>query len=220
MFLLYKSIRKPTKTQFSEVSIRFKYLIYDAKSMWQKSKVKMLKTWLLNMFIMVMLVVLLLSTNKITDTGVLLVYISTWVLILHIWLGAYYMVKYLEQENTLVNNVLDLVPLICMSIGVLFFNRLEIWGAAFAVLFAFAIIKYKIINLSAKNKLIKEYTSKKIRNEIVSVPLLIFLAILAYVFNGNTIIIKFLQIMTLFSQFFFVIWLAYVKKVYYIFRKG
>lgn len=186
----------------------------------QKSKVEMLKTWLLHIFIMVLLVVLLLSTNNITDTGVLLVYISTWVLILHIWLGAYYIVRHLEQENTLLNIILDLVPLICMLIGALFFNRLEIWGAAFAVLFTSAIIKYKIINLSAKNKLIKEYTSKKIRNEIVSVPLLISLSILAYVFNGNTAIILPLQLMVLLSQIFFVIWLGYVKKVYSIFRNN
>ena len=188
--------------------------------MGRKSKAERLKIHLLNIFIIILLVTLLLLINKIKDAGILLVYISTWILILHIWLGAYYIIRYLKQENTIINYVLDLAPLICMLIGVLSFHRLEIWGASFAILFTFAITKYKIINLSARNKLIKEYTNKKIRNEIVSVPLLIFLAVSAYMFKENITIIRFLQIMTLLSQFFFVVWLAYIKKVYSIFRKS
>ncbi|MBW2977026.1 hypothetical protein KY347_06285 [Candidatus Woesearchaeota archaeon] len=181
-------------------------------------KNKIVKICLIAAYVLVLLVALALSTDKISDTGILLIYLSTWILILHIGFGAYYIARYLDQKETIGNYALNLAPLICMAAGVLFFDRMVIWAASFAVLFSFAMIIYKTVGSSTKNKLIKEYTDKKFRNEVVSVPLLTLLAILAYVFEKNTTIIIILQFATLFFQFFFLVWLAGVKKVYSVFR--
>ena len=183
-----------------------------------ESKASKKKILSLNIFMIFLLFLLTLSVDKINNKGIFLIYISTWILILHIWLGAYYIVKYLKAKTDILNVLLDIVPLVCMFFSVLNFNKLEIWSNLFAILFATAIIKYARVYLSGGDKRIREYTLKKIKNEVVTIPLFILLAILAYIFEMNGTMMILLQSMTLASQVFFAVWLIYVKKVYQIFK--
>jgi len=176
------------------------------------------KIRILNSFVTLLLVVLISLIKQNKNIGDWLIYFSTWILIVHIGVGANYMIKYLKQKDNFFNSLLDFVLLICMFFGVLFFNRLVIWGILFAVFFTIAIIKYRIVYLCTRNERIKEYISKKVKNEITTIPLFTLLAILAYIFDDNLLIIRFLQGMVLLFQFFFVVWLVFVKKVYSMFK--
>ena len=171
----------------------------------------------LNVFVVALVLILVFSVKKNQNIGGWLIYLSTWILIGNVWVGAHYMIKYLELKNTFLSIFLDTVLLAGMLTGVLFFHRLVIWSIVFAVFFTAAVIKYRIINLSAADHRIKEYTSKKIRVEIWAVPLLLILALLAHSLPQNSVAILFLQGATLFFQIFFVVWLVYVKRLYSIF---
>ena len=174
---------------------------------------------LLNIVMVFLLLLLALATDKISNKGVLLIYISTWIIVLHIWLGAHYIVKYLKVKIDIWNVLLDIVPLVCMTLAVINFYRLTLWSSLFAILFTVAIIKYGRVYLSSKDQRIKEYTLKKIKNEVIAVPLLIFLAVYASLFERNSSAMIFIQSITLAFQILFAVWLIHIKKVYKIFKE-
>lgn len=177
------------------------------------------KSIFLNIFMLLLIVILLFSMNKVKDFGSLLMYMSTFVLILHIWLGAHYIINYLKAKEDITNYIIDIFLLALLLVGVLYFQKLVIWSIIFALLFTFAIIKYRMIYNSSNNDKIKKYITIKIRNEISAIYLLTSMAGLAYIFRNNNIILLLLQIATFFFQIFFVIWLIFIKKVYVIFNR-
>ena len=185
-----------------------------AKKPFSTSKLVKTKIKLLNTFMLFLLAVLIFSVREVMDFGIFLIYISTCILVLHIWLGAYYAVKFLKSEENLRNYILDASILICLMLGIINFYRIIAWGVLFALLFILVMVKYRIAYLSSKERKIKDYLSKKIRNEFVVAPLFAIFAWLAYAFKGSNMVILSLQIFALFFHVFFAVWMICIKKVY------
>lgn len=176
------------------------------------------KIIVLHAYFVFLLVLLYLSKNKIADVGIFLMYLSTLIIVLHVWLGAYYIIKYLKPSENIINYILDLFLLGFLLAVTAYFHKLVIWSILLACLFSLVMVKYVVIRYSTLDKKVKEYTIKKIRNEIYVVPLLILLAAFAHLFKNNELAIFLLQVIVLLFQIFFAVWIIFIKKVYSIFN--
>ncbi|HLC60348.1 MAG TPA: hypothetical protein VJJ52_02880 [Candidatus Nanoarchaeia archaeon] len=180
------------------------------------SRLVEIKIKLLHIFMLLLLTVLIFSITRSMNFGIFLIYVSMYILLLHFWLGAYYVVKFLKSKENIQNYILDVSILICLSLGVINFYRIIIWGIWFALLFTLVLVKYRSAYLSFKEGKIKRYIAKKIRNEFVVPPAYALFAGLAYVFHGNDEVILSLQISILFFHVFFAVWMIFIKKAYLI----
>jgi len=167
---------------------------------------------------MIFILTLLISSNhKISDTGTLLIYISTWILTLHVWLGANYIIKHLKPEKHFINYILNIIALGCLISAVFFFDNFIFWCLLLTILFSAAVLQYKVINRNSHDSSVIEYTAQKIKCDVFAIPVFFSLALLAYIFKDISYFIFFLQVITLLLQLVFAIWLILIKKVYSIF---
>ena len=126
------------------------------------SRLVEIKIKLLHIFMLLLLTVLIFSITRSMNFGIFLIYVSMYILLLHFWLGAYYVVKFLKSKENIQNYILDVSILICLSLGVINFYRIIIWGIWFALLFTLVLVKYRSAYLSFKEGKIKMGSKRKI----------------------------------------------------------
>jgi hypothetical protein len=141
-----------------------------------------------------------------------LLYLSSWTIVLHVFLGAYVFIRYLKATTTL-HHVLDLLAVLFMTLATLSIHSTPLWCGCFALVFAIAISKYLLCLKIDLPPTLHNYAREKVRLESPSVFLFLASAYLATLPEG-TIPALLIESLILAAALLFAIWMIGIRRVY------
>jgi hypothetical protein len=159
------------------------------------------------------MILLVLLYPRIDNFGSAALYTATWVTFLHVCIGEYVFVRYLQARSH-IHNVLDFLATIFITGGMLSFTSPALWCAFFSGLFALAVAKYALIERNCHSEHILRYTQEKIRWEL---PVVIGLAVLSVILDQlptHAFPSHIMQILILFTSVGFAIWMILIRHIY------
>src|SRR3989338_3003758 len=112
-------------------------------------------------YFILLLIILFFRYSAIKTLPIFFIYLSTIILIVHIWWGAYVSIKYVGEGSNLLLfwNAIMLIVLF----GVPFiFESIAEWSLFLGIFFALAIVGYFIVYKNVAKRSIKNYIEKKI----------------------------------------------------------
>lgn len=115
---------------------------------------------------------------RISSPASILLYLSSWTIVLHVFLGAAVFIRYLKATSTR-HHVLDLLAVLFMTLATLSIHATPRWCGSFAVVFTLAIYKYLLCLKTDLSPVLADYVREKIRLESPSVLLFAACALLA-----------------------------------------
>jgi len=158
-------------------------------------------------------VLLVVLWGQIEDFGSAAIYTATWITFLHVCVGEYVLVRYLDARSSL-QNVLDLLAAIFLFAGVLSFTSPALWCAFFGGVFALAVTKYLIVERGAVDVDLKRYVREKIRWESPSVVILALVAVVLDQVSPRSSAAHLLQLGILIGTAAFAVWMIGVRHAY------
>ncbi|MDA3873438.1 MAG: hypothetical protein PF795_05720 [Kiritimatiellae bacterium] len=149
---------------------------------------------------------------RIASPASALLYLASWTIVLHVFLGAYVFIRYLKATSTL-HHILDLPAVLFMSLATLSVNSTPQWCGWFAAVFTIAISKYLLCLKTDLPPVLREYTREKIRLESPSVFLFIVCALLAR-YLSDAVPPLLIEASILAASVLFAIYMIGIKRVY------
>ncbi len=172
-----------------------------------------IKIWGLNVYFIVLLFVLILKYKSIQTLPEIFIYGSTIIIMLHIWWGAFIIVKYLKLKSNPALFLLNLMMLISLFFIPFLIQKVALWALTFSLFFGLVIVGYSILyNLNDKENT-RAYIRKKIHYEMLA-PLLFLLLYLFLRFIESESLFLILCMIVFVGQILFTIFLFRIKRVY------
>lgn len=192
----------------------FLFSMVDLKKKHTKYRIE---STIFHIYFLALLFIMLLRYKSIKNLPDIFIYGATIILILHIWWGAFFIVKYHKLQDSLILFFLNLIMLIVLFFVPFVIKTKELWALIFSLFFALAIIEYSVLYDKTSKNSIRRYIKKKISYEILA-PLLFLLLYVLFKFFKSGLLFLILCIAVFAGQIFFVIFLSRIKKVYKIIK--
>lgn len=148
-----------------------------------------------------------------------LLYLATWAIVLHVFLGAYVFIRYLKATTPL-HHTLDLLAVLFMILATLSVRSTPLWCVCFAVVFTIAISKYLLCLKTGLPPMLQDYAREKVRLESPSVFLFIACALLAGYLPEDAIPALLIESLILAASLLFAIYMIGIRRVYQKLARG
>lgn len=156
---------------------------------------------------------LVLMALRIDSPASALLYLSTWTIVLHVFLGAYVFIRYLEATSPL-HHGLDLLAALFMILAALSIRSTPLWCGWFAAVFTIAISKYLLCLKTDLSPALHDYALDKVRLESPSVFLFIACALMARYLPGDALPPLLIEASILAASILFAIYMIGIKQAY------
>ena len=158
-------------------------------------------------------ILLVLQHGRISGFGSAAIYAASWITFLHICIGEYVLVRYLDARST-VQDALDLLAAVFLVAGILSFTSPALWCAFFGGVFALAVTKYLLVARKTGDADVRRYAREKV---VWETPAVVALAVLAVVIDklpprGTAAYL--LQLIILCGTAGFAVWMIGIRHAY------
>lgn len=157
------------------------------------------------------LVLLVVLHGRIADFGSAAIYAASWITFLHVCLGEFILVRYLDARST-VQNALDLLAAVFLAAGIVCFMSPALWCAFFGAVFAMAVTKYLLVGRDTDRAEVRRYVREKV---FLETPAVVGLAALAVVIDRlppRSAATYLLQLAILIATTAFAVWMVAVRQ--------
>jgi hypothetical protein len=159
-------------------------------------------------------VLLALQAGRIERFGSALIYAANWIILLHVMVGEYVLVRYLHA-NSRCQRALDGLACILFFGGILSFTSASLWCAYMAGVFALAIIKYVLVEQQTEQPALRQYAREKIRWEAPSVLLFAALSVYMDMRAPREGALPVIELAILGASVSFALWMIAVRLLYH-----
>lgn len=157
--------------------------------------------------------------SRMPDGASLRLYLATWVIVPHVFLGVWVFVRFLRATNP-VHTFLDVAALIFLLQGALHIHAPAAWCAWFGGVFTVAILKYALTLRSGIPEDLKHYSRMKIRLESPAVGGFFLAAALFAALPSSSPALPILEGGILFASLAFAVYMIALRRAYHRFFKG
>lgn len=161
----------------------------------------------------VLALVLCIMATRIDSSASVLLYLSSWTIVLHVFLGAIVFIRYLKATSPL-HHILDLLAVLFMTLATLSIDATPLWCGWFAAVFTIAISKYLLCLKTDLSPVLDDYVREKIRLESPSVFLFITCALLAQYLPEGRWPPYLIEASILAASLLFALYMIGIKRVY------
>lgn len=156
---------------------------------------------------------LLRAAFQVDSPASILLYVATWTIVLHVFLGAWVFIRYLRATSPL-HQVLDLLAVLLMGLATLSIPSTPRWCVCFALVFTIAITKYLLCLKTDFPPLLHNYVREKVRLESPSVLLFSASGILARRYPEGLFVPLLVEGMILAASLLFAVYMIGIRRVY------
>lgn len=158
-------------------------------------------------------VFLVAQAGRIGRFGTALIYAASWIILLHVMVGEYILVRHLHA-NSKNQRALDTLAFILFLGGILAFTSAPLWCAFMAGVFALAIVKYVLVEQQTPQPALRQYAREKIRWEAPSVLLFAALAVFMDLRAPREGKLPVAEVAILAASILFAVWMVAVRHIY------
>lgn len=158
--------------------------------------------------------VLVALAGRIDGFGPAVLYVASWVILPHVFLGVHVFVRHLRAVSP-VQNLLDVIAFVLLFCAILSFRTTTLWAAWFAGVFAVAILKYVLTLRSDLPKALHAYAREKILLETPAVFLFALAALVVHRVPEAPLLARAIEVAMLVCAALFAFWMIVMRRVYH-----
>ncbi|AKJ63432.1 hypothetical protein [Kiritimatiella glycovorans] len=150
---------------------------------------------------------------EVDRAGTLALYAATWILLAHLVLGVYVLLRFLDAKDD-THNAMDAMGAVFLYGAVLSVGNTSLWCAFWGGVFAIAVMKYLILLKHWPNTELRDYIREKLRIEAPAVPLAAVFAVVSERIPADDPVRLALEVFLLAAAIGTAVWMIAIRRLY------